>query len=87
MNTSIIIPDEPASNIIGDIDNDGKVTSADSLLILRQSVGLEHFTDIQIELADVDGDGKITSADALEVLRASVGLSTVGKIGEKYKDN
>ena len=66
----------------GDLDGDGKITSADSLLILRQSVSLEHFTDFQQKLADVDGDGKITSADALEVLRYSVSLPTTGNIGK-----
>ena len=60
---------------MGDVDMDGKVTSADSLLILRASVGLEKLDDVQMKLADVDGDGKITSADALEILRRSVNLS------------
>lgn len=54
---------------------DGKVTSADSLKVLRASVGLEKLDDVQMKLADVDGDGKITSADALEILRRSVNLS------------
>ena len=66
----------------GDLDDDEKITSADSLLILRQSVSLEHFTDSQQFFADVDGDGKITSADALEVLRYSVSLPTTGNIGK-----
>ena len=71
--------------IYGDIDNDGKITSADSLLILRQSVNLENFDDIHKELADVDGDGVITSADALEVLRYSVGLPSGGNIGVVFE--
>ena len=79
-------PDKPKdpteTGTMGDIDGDGKITSADSLLILRQSVSLEHFTDFQQKLADVDGDGKITSADALEVLRYSVSLPTTGNIGK-----
>ena len=76
--------DNPHDIIFGDVDGDGIITSADSLLILRQSVGLENFTDVQKELADVDGDGSITSADALEVLRYSVGLPTNGNSGEIY---
>ena len=66
---------------MGDLDDDGIITSADSLLILRQSVALEKFTPEQIALCDVDGDGDVTSADALEVLRYSVGLSTTANIG------
>ena len=69
---------------IGDLDNDGRITSADSLLILRQSVSLENFTDEQFILADIDGDNKITSADALEVLRNSVGFKSYN-IGDTIK--
>ena len=77
-------PNKPVEKtaIFGDIDGDGKITSADSLFILRCSVNLENFTDEQEMLADVDGDGKITSADALFVLRCSVGLKDNTKAGE-----
>ena len=73
------------SCIYGDIDGDGRITSADSLLILRQSVSLENFDDVHKELADVDRDGVITSADALEVLRYSVGLPSNGNIGVVFE--
>ena len=73
--------------IIGDIDCDGVINSGDSLLILRRSVGLEHFSDIVDSLADVDGDGSITSADALETLRYSVGLYVTGNTGKIYSMN
>jgi len=69
--------------IIGDLDGDEKITSADSLIILRMSVSLEPTTKENKPLADVDDDGKVTSADALEVLRASVGLPAKEKIGNK----
>ncbi len=62
------------SKTMGDVDSDGKITSADSLFILRYSVKLEKFTDEQIALADVNSDNKIDSLDALTVLRRSVGL-------------
>ena len=63
-----------SSKPLGDIDQDGKVTSADARLALRHSVGLEKLNDKQIKYGDVDGDGKITSADAREISRISVGL-------------
>lgn len=62
------------SSAKGDIDNDGAISSADALLVLRYSVGLEKFTEEQINNSDVDHDGTISSADALKILRASVGL-------------
>ena len=78
-------PGTPYTYKYGEIDDDGEITSADSLMILRQSVGLENFNDAKRALADVDNDGKITSADALEVLRYSVGLQINGNTGEIYK--
>lgn len=61
-------------NIGGDVDGDGKVTSADARLALRAAVGLEGLNETQKAAADVDGDGKITAADAREILRKSVGI-------------
>ena len=65
--------DEP-KGILGDVDNDGVLTSADALEILRASTGAKNLTPEQTKLADVDGDGVITSNDALMVLGYSVGL-------------
>ena len=67
----------------GDVDNDGHINSADSLLVLRNSVDLEWFDENQKIIADVDIDKKVTSADALEILRYSVGFKTTGKTGQK----
>lgn len=59
---------------LGDIDFDGKVTSADARKALRASVKQEELTDAQKLAADMNEDGEITSADAREILRKSVGL-------------
>ena len=71
--------------IYGDVDGDGKITSADSLMILRASVNLVTLTAEQKKLADVDEDNSITSADALEVLRTSVKLATTSKAGQPFE--
>lgn len=60
--------------ILGDIDGDGKVTSSDSRLALRASVGLETLSEDQKKAADINGDGKITASDSRDILRKSVGL-------------
>ena len=74
--------EEPAvTGKMGDLDGDDDITSADSLYILRASVGLENFTPEQMKLCDVDGDNAVTAADSLEVLRYSVGLPTTANIG------
>lgn len=67
----------------GDLDGDNKITSADSLLILRASVKLEKLNSKQTKLADVNMDGKIDSVDSLEVLRYSVGISKNNYINKK----
>ena len=71
--------------VIGEVDGDGVVTAADSLYILRYSVGLEHFTDSQMLASDIDGNGQVDAGDALVALRASVGVS--GKeANDPFKD-
>ena len=68
--------------LLGDVNGDGDIDSADALIILRASIQLEKLTDDQRLLADVNGDGEIDSSDALEVLRYSVKLSANENIGK-----
>lgn len=51
--------------IIGDVDNDGKVTMADAKAVMRYYVGLiTAGADFNEKAADVNGDGVINTADA-----------------------
>jgi len=52
-------------NIVGDANNDGIITTTDSLLALQMSVG-SIVSDP--EIADVNADGKVNSPDALMML-------------------
>ena len=65
----------------GDVDADGRITSADARLALRRSVMLEDYPEGSAAYlaCDVDHDGKVTSADARLILRGSVGLEDVAK--------
>ena len=63
-----------AAQIMGDVDLDGSVTSADARSVLRYAVLLEAPTTEQRALSDMDGDGSISAADARFVLRKAVGL-------------
>ena len=58
--------------LIGDINADSKINSADALLILRHAVGLTTLSGNLLISADWNGDGKVNSADALEVLKFAV---------------
>ena len=60
--------------LYGDVDADGVVTPSDARLVLRCSVRLETFSELQTILSDVDSDGVITPSDARTVLRVSIGL-------------
>ena len=58
--------------MLGDVNRDGEITSADAQLILRYCVGKVELDDEQLILADLNSDGEITSADAQKVLRICV---------------
>lgn len=61
----------------GDVDFDGKVTAADSRLILGASTNSTKLSTSQKKLADINRDGKVTSADARLALRTSVGTEKI----------
>ena len=61
--------------MIGDVNNDWKITSKDSLIIQRYNIGLEKdLSEWQVKAADADGNEKITNADALLILRYTLNL-------------
>lgn len=60
--------------LLGDADNDGRVSSADARLVLRHSVKLEKINAAYLDRVDFFGTGVISSACARTVLRLSVGL-------------
>lgn len=60
----------------GDVDGDGKITSADARLALRAAVGLDE-TDASSQVykaANIISGDSLTSADARVILRIAVGL-------------
>ncbi|MBP3442065.1 MAG: leucine-rich repeat protein [Clostridia bacterium] len=64
-----------AEKVVPDVDLDGKVNSADALLILQTAVGKEVYIAPQgLFNADPNADSKINSSDALIALQMSVGL-------------
>jgi phage baseplate assembly protein gpV len=59
----------------GDVEDDGEITSTDSLFILQYLDGTRTFTPEQKLAADYDGDGVITYYDARAILATVVGSS------------
>ncbi len=81
---AVHIETERTGYIYGDLDDDGNVTTSDSVLVLRQIAGLENFDDIHRILADVNCDGNISTADAVEILRFNAGLADQSNVGEFF---
>jgi len=54
--------------VIGDVNGDGEVTTADARDILLYVVEAIDFNDAQKQSGDADGDGTVTTSDARELL-------------------
>lgn len=61
------------ADMLGDIDDDGEITSYDALLILKNVTGLNDFDIKQNVVADADYDKSVTSNDALNILQMTTG--------------
>jgi len=59
----------------GDVNNDGKVNSADAILTLRIASNLLSPSEQQKCAADINSDNKVNAADAILVLRKASGLA------------
>ena len=55
--------------IIGDVNNDGKVTAIDARNVLQYAAGTKSFNSQQLKCADVNNDGKVTAFDARKILQ------------------
>lgn len=62
-------------SVTGDVNSDGKVTSADARLILRAAAHIENFENEFFIAADVNCDNKITASDARKTLRVAANLT------------
>ena len=58
----------------GDVDNDGDVTAADALMVLKASVRAIQLTDLQAIVARLTRTSNVTAADALTILKYSIGI-------------
>ncbi len=67
---------KPSEDIIGDINLDGSVNSADILLLSQYLSGNADFNDKQLIAADVDTDGAINTKDSI-LLMQHLGLDSL----------
>ncbi|MBQ6164799.1 MAG: N-acetylmuramoyl-L-alanine amidase [Clostridia bacterium] len=62
------------SEILGDLDGDGKVTAKDACLALLIAAKRATPSNYQMRVGDLDGDGKIGAGDARKILRKAAKL-------------
>ena len=77
-------PDKPIKRLLGDVNNDGRVTAKDALLVQRYVVKLAKLDEIELLVANVDAKGKVTNADALLILRYAIKAKVSYPIGEEF---
>lgn len=68
----------------GDIDNDGRLTNIDALLIMRSLSGYGDLTESEKICADLNVDERINSIDALTILRHLAGYRENDLIGTTF---
>lgn len=65
----------------GDVDGDGRVTSHDAALVLREAIGMAPGEGHEPARGDLDGDGRADSADARRLLERVLGGEEAGPPG------
>ena len=76
LSLNLIIPVVKAEGVLGDINGDGYITTADARLALRYSAGMEKPTTAQKTAADMDANGKITLEDVKLILTDALDIET-----------
>lgn len=73
---------------LGDLDNDGEVSSADArsiLLVALEITAPENLSEEELLCADVDGNGSVTVADAREALLVALGIKEPCEVVFEFK--
>lgn len=64
---------ENASGVVGDVNGDGEVNTADALAVMRYAMNIGDLENVSA--ADVNGDGEVNMADATLIMRYAMNLS------------
>ena len=65
------------SALLGDVNNDGKLSPIDARYVLQYVANIRTFNETQFALADVNKDGKVNSLDARWILQIVAGIRKV----------
>ncbi|MBQ8228637.1 MAG: dockerin type I repeat-containing protein [Clostridia bacterium] len=67
--TSGISFSEPKNDLLGDVNLDGKVDSADVLVLSQYFTGKTKISEEQMKAADVDNNGEVNSKDTMLIIQ------------------
>ncbi len=76
LSLNLIVPVVSAESVLGDVNGDGYITSADARLALRFSAAMDKPTEEQKALSDMNGDGSVTVADVKLIMADALDLET-----------
>ncbi len=71
--TPDVTPDPDPEKLLGDVNGDGSVTTADARLLLSHLLGSIELTEEQLGVADFNEDGDISTMDARAMLKMLLG--------------
>ena len=73
INNAVTLLTEKVANVrlLGDVNNDGSVTTADSALLLRSAAELDTLDDAATVSADMNQDGIADTSDAVLILQTA----------------
>ncbi len=64
--------------VLGDINGDGKIDTADLLMIQKHLLSIKKITNnVKMKSADINRDGKINTADLLKIQKKLLGISNI----------
>ena len=67
-------PSEPAHVMLGDVNTDGKINTADAVAVLKYSAGIIQLDETHMQAANVNKDSRINTADAVLILKFAAGM-------------
>ena len=66
---------QPIANL-GDLNSDGRINTADAVLVLKEAAGIINLTTEQLKCGDCNHDNKVNTADAVLILKYAAGMIT-----------
>ena len=72
----IHVTPEPPEPELGDANGDGKINTADAVIILKYAAGMTNLDAVQLKTCDVNKNGQVNTADATFILKYAAGMIT-----------